>query len=36
MMFRNDAASHDMFVGSSCGLCGHTSDFEYGANALLK
>ena len=36
MMFRNDSASHDMFVGTSCGLCGHSSDYDYGANSLLK
>ncbi len=36
MMFRNDSASHDMFVGSSCGLCNHSSDYNYGANTLLK
>jgi hypothetical protein len=36
MMFRNDAASRAMFVGSSCGLCNHASDFEYGANSMLK
>jgi hypothetical protein len=36
MMFRNDTASHDMFVGSSCGLCTHASDYAYGANSLLK
>jgi hypothetical protein len=36
MMFRNDAASRAMFVGTSCGLCGQSSDYEYGANSLLK
>ena len=36
MMFRNDSASRAMFVGSSCGLCNHASDFEYGANSMLK
>jgi len=36
MMFRSDMASHDMFVGSSCGLCSHASDYAYGANTLLK
>jgi hypothetical protein len=34
MMFRNDSASRDMFVGSSCGLCGHSSDFDFGEHNL--
>lgn len=36
MMFRSDMASHDMFVGASCGFCGNASDYDYGANSLLK
>jgi hypothetical protein len=36
MMFRNDAAGHALFVGSSCGLCSDATDYAYGANTLLK
>ena len=36
MMFRNDTASHDMLVGANCGFCNHSSDYNYGANTLLK
>ncbi len=36
MVFRNDSASHAMFVGSSCGLCSDPTDYAYGANSLLK
>jgi hypothetical protein len=36
MMFRNDSASHDMLVGANCGFCNHSSDYNYGANTLLK
>ncbi len=36
MMFRNDSASHAMFVGSGCGLCAKSTDYDYGANTLLK
>jgi hypothetical protein len=36
MWFRADAASHAMFVGSSCGLCTDPGDYAYGANSLLK
>jgi hypothetical protein len=30
MLFNNDAAAHDLFVGTSCGLCNHTTDYDYG------
>jgi dienelactone hydrolase len=36
MMFRNDSASHDMLVGANCGFCNHSSDYNYGANTVLK
>jgi hypothetical protein len=34
LTFSSDPAAHDLFVGSSCGLCGHSSDYEYGENGL--
>jgi hypothetical protein len=34
MLFRNDATSHALFVGSSCGLCNHSSDYDYGEHGL--
>jgi hypothetical protein len=34
MMFRNDANARNLFVGTSCGLCNKTVDFEYGQKGL--
>jgi hypothetical protein len=34
MMFRSDATSRNMFVGSSCGLCNQASDFDFGEHGL--
>jgi hypothetical protein len=36
MQLLADSASHGLFVGSSCGLCNGGSDYDYGANSLLK
>lgn len=30
----NDPAAHDIFIGTSCGLCNHSSDYEYGEHGL--
>jgi hypothetical protein len=34
LLFRNDAAARDLFVGSSCGLCNKTADFEFAQKGL--
>jgi hypothetical protein len=34
LMFHDDPAAHDLFVGSSCGLCNHSADYEYGEHGL--
>lgn len=34
MTFNNDATATQLFVGASCGLCGHASDFEFGEKGL--
>jgi hypothetical protein len=34
MLFRNDPAAHDYFVGTNCGLCGHSADYDYGEHGL--
>jgi hypothetical protein len=33
-MFKNDPASRALFVGPSCGLCGHAAEYEFGAVGL--
>jgi hypothetical protein len=34
MLFRNDANARNLFVGTSCGLCNKTADFEFGQKGL--
>ena len=34
MLFLDDATARDYFVGSSCGLCNHAADFDYGQHGL--
>jgi hypothetical protein len=34
MLFNNDAAAKADFVGQTCGLCGHDSDYAYGEKGL--
>ena len=34
LIFESDATAQGLFVGSSCGLCGHSSDYEYGEKGL--
>jgi hypothetical protein len=34
MLMRNDATSHALFVGSSCGLCNSSTDYAYGEHGL--
>ncbi len=34
LIFNDDAKAQALLVGSSCGLCGHSSDYEYGENGL--
>ncbi|HVU02216.1 MAG TPA: hypothetical protein VHE30_10700 [Polyangiaceae bacterium] len=34
MMFLDDAAAKASFVGDSCGLCGHSGDYDYGQHGL--
>jgi hypothetical protein len=33
---KGSTKARDMFIGTSCGLCGKDADFEYGHNTLLK
>jgi hypothetical protein len=34
LILNNDAKAHDLFIGASCGLCGHSADYDYGENGL--
>jgi hypothetical protein len=34
LIFNNDATAKMMFVGTSCGLCGHASDYDFGEKGL--
>jgi hypothetical protein len=34
MFFKGDMAAHDFFVGTSCGACGHATDYNYGEHGL--
>ncbi|HVU00093.1 MAG TPA: hypothetical protein VHE30_00020, partial [Polyangiaceae bacterium] len=34
MMLQGDATSRNLFVGQSCGLCGHDADYNFGQHGL--
>jgi hypothetical protein len=34
MILNNDATARNMFVGTTCGLCGHSTDYDYGEHGL--
>jgi hypothetical protein len=34
MLFNNDATARNLFVGSACGLCNHSTDYEFGEHGL--
>ncbi|HVW28703.1 MAG TPA: hypothetical protein VHC69_25230 [Polyangiaceae bacterium] len=34
LLFQNDMTAKNMFVGSNCGLCGHSSDYDFGEKGL--
>lgn len=34
LIFGNDTKAHDLFVGASCGLCGHSADYEFGEHGF--
>jgi hypothetical protein len=34
MTLLNDQTARNMFVGANCGLCGHSSDYDYGEHGL--
>lgn len=34
MMLDNDATARNLFVGTSCAFCNHSTDYEYGQNGL--
>jgi hypothetical protein len=34
LLLQNDANARNMFVGTSCGLCGHDADYAYGQHGL--
>lgn len=34
LVFNDDATARALFTGDSCGLCGHSADFEFGQNGL--
>jgi pimeloyl-ACP methyl ester carboxylesterase len=34
LMLQDDATARNLFVGSSCGLCNHASDYDFGEHGL--
>jgi hypothetical protein len=34
MTLQNDATARNLFVGSSCGLCNHSSDYDFGEHGF--
>jgi len=34
MMLEGDATAKNLFVGSSCALCGHSTDYVFGEHGL--
>ena len=34
LIFNDDSKAKDLYVGSSCGLCGHSTDYEFGENGF--
>ena len=34
VMFNGDATAKNLFVGTSCGLCGHASDYDFSEHGL--
>jgi hypothetical protein len=33
-LLKGDQKARDMFIGMSCGLCGHSDDYDYGEHSL--